>query len=390
MLVALLQIGRLSAFMADSSQVWGSAVPDPLAVRHQCLSAYLHAADLSRRDDVVNLYDARWSPDGEDPYQYPPPFLLLPRAALALTDSPDAIRTVWFAVQLATFLIGAILLTRWIGGREGTTIALMVPIVLASVPTLLNFQFGQFHAMAVMLAIAAMIAFDASWTRTGGALLAVAILSKIFPAILLITLVARRRWRALIWTGIWMTTFCGAAVIVLGVAPFQAFVSYQLPRLASGEAFDFIERTSTPLFFIARNFSIAGIAPKLAALGWPGLAAATGPLLVWFYTALLVWLAWRTDLRAETRLQRAQTWLGLILLASLRSPLAPSAYVVVPALWLLALHAPDVRGRATLAIALTVAWLVLMGAPPLPATIDLAVGLASQTLVIALGLWEAR
>jgi len=165
-LVAVLQVGRLSAFMADSSRAWGSAVPDPVAANHQCLSAYLHAADLSRRG-VTNNYETQWYPafnepvgvttgldspvNGlgrwiDDPYQYPPPFLVLPRLALALTNSFDAIRTVWFARRLATFLVGAILLARWIGGRDGTIVALMIPAVLASVPTLLNFQFGQFHA----------------------------------------------------------------------------------------------------------------------------------------------------------------------------------------------------------------------------------------------------
>src|SRR5262249_60489089 len=36
-LLALLQIGRLSAFMADPDRVWGSAFPDPQAANHACL-----------------------------------------------------------------------------------------------------------------------------------------------------------------------------------------------------------------------------------------------------------------------------------------------------------------------------------------------------------------
>jgi hypothetical protein len=35
----------------------------------------------------------------EDPYQYPPQFLLLPRLALVLTDDVATIRVVWFALQ---------------------------------------------------------------------------------------------------------------------------------------------------------------------------------------------------------------------------------------------------------------------------------------------------
>jgi len=36
---------------------------------------------------------------------------------------------------------------------------LLLPAILASIPTMLNLRFGQFHAMAIMLAVAAMVAF---------------------------------------------------------------------------------------------------------------------------------------------------------------------------------------------------------------------------------------
>src|SRR2546423_15669349 len=45
-LLALAQLGRLSAFMADPANVWGSAFPDPGLTRHACMSAYVHAGDL--------------------------------------------------------------------------------------------------------------------------------------------------------------------------------------------------------------------------------------------------------------------------------------------------------------------------------------------------------
>jgi hypothetical protein len=98
-LVAILQMGRLSAFMTDPSRTWGSMVPDPAAISHQCMSAYVQAADLSRRG-IDNIYDEQFYPafrwkSGlkqqiespvfglarylEDAYEYPPPFLLLPR-----------------------------------------------------------------------------------------------------------------------------------------------------------------------------------------------------------------------------------------------------------------------------------------------------------------------
>jgi hypothetical protein len=139
-LVAVIQTARLSAFMVDSSRLWGSTVPDPVAAEHQCLAAYVHAADLCRRGEK-NVYDERWYPafttplyakfqgvaspvEGlgrwvDDPYAYPPPFLLRPRAALAITNSFEHIRTSWFVIQALSLLIGGVFLARWIGGREG-------------------------------------------------------------------------------------------------------------------------------------------------------------------------------------------------------------------------------------------------------------------------------
>ncbi len=60
-LIAVVQMTRLSAFMVDSSRLWGSTIPDPAVANHQCLAAYVHAADLCRRGES-NVYDERWYP----------------------------------------------------------------------------------------------------------------------------------------------------------------------------------------------------------------------------------------------------------------------------------------------------------------------------------------
>ena len=403
-MVSVLQMGRLSAFMADASREWGATVPDPSAVHHQCMSAYVYAADLDARG-VENLYDSRWyplfDPPGptcrivdtpiaglgrwvSDPFEYPPPFLLLPRAALALTHSYDAIRAGWFVIYALIFVAAAVLLARWVGGCEGIVLGLLIPAVLASLETMFNFQFGQFHMMAMMLACGAMVAFHERRTAVGGGLLAAAILSKLFPAVLLVVLAVRREWRALGWTAAFGTAFVLAGLVVLGPHPYAAFFGYQLPRIASGAAFGFTHEGANATFLASRNFSVAGVGAKLRLLGAPGGLVPLAHVASWTYTLALIPLAVLAARGTRTRVRNLLVWLALLNLAALRSPIAPSYYVLAPVLWVLALLATQVNGRRWLVFALVMAWVVVVGPPPLPDRTDLLVGLVCQAMVVGL------
>ncbi len=100
-ILGIVQMTRLACFVVDPSLTWGSAYP-PVdeAVHHACLSAYVQAGDLCRRG-VDNVYAEEHYPAFrggslghtermessvlnlsawlEDPYEYPPPFLLISR-----------------------------------------------------------------------------------------------------------------------------------------------------------------------------------------------------------------------------------------------------------------------------------------------------------------------
>ncbi|HTO09541.1 MAG TPA: glycosyltransferase family 87 protein [Myxococcota bacterium] len=406
-LLAAAELARRSSFMADWSHDWGSVIPERVTAGHQCMSAYVQAGDLARRGEP-NPYDERFYPafrglhgaaqvdvdspvDGlrdwlDDPFEYPPPFLVLPATALAVTNSFAQIRAVWYVLHAALLLGGAALLAWWIGGREGRIAAACLPLFAVALPTGLELQFGQFHGPAIALALAGMVAFESRRAPLGGFLLAAAILAKLTPAVLLVALLARRRWRDLAWTALGGVVLWAAAWALLGPEPFRAFFGYQLPRLASGAAFSFAERPETPAFVVSRNFSAYGLAAKLRALGVSGASPAVGQVISGGYTLLLLWLAF-TAREGVTRLERAQRWLALLSLAALRSPVAPSAYVVVPSLWLLCLLAAEVRGRPWAAVGLAALWLGVMGPPPLPGTLEFVAGLASQGVVVALNLW---
>jgi hypothetical protein len=406
-LAAVVQIARLSCFMADPSLPWCSTFPpNDFSVRHMCVAAYVHAADLSRRG-VPNVYAEEHYPvyaltqlDGtprvqskvlhlatylRDAFEYPPPFLLLPRAALALTNDFLAIRTGWFMIQAPIFCAFALVLAAWVRGCRGGLAGLLVPGLLSSFPFLFNFQFGQFQLAAVLLAVSGMLAFQVRRETLGGALLAGAIVTKIFPALLLIYLAVQRRGRCIVLTLAFTVAYALAGLLLLGPSPYRAFLEYHLPRVASGEAFSFFLRSDLTL---AGNASVYAIPFKLQRLGVPGMSAALAASLTWLYTVLLVWATIVAARRRRHSALEPCVWLGLLTLCSLRSPDAPNVYVAASALWLLTLLAVETRGRASAVALLVVAWVCIGVQPPLSdpkATISM--WMSGQIAMLLIGFW---
>lgn len=400
-LLSLVQIARVGAFAANPANTWGSAFPDPGVTTHACMSAYVHAADLSRRGEP-NLYEGRHypafdppPPPGEkpppatspvenlgpwlqDPYEYPPPFLLLPRLGLALTDDYLVLRAAWFGLRGVAILLGVLALARWIGGAAGARAALLAPVLFASLPVLIDLQWGQAHGLVLVASVAAMIGFARGRLVVPALLLGAATACKIFPGILIVLLLLRGKRREAAATAAAGVAIALVALLILGVAPFRAFFGYHAARIASGEAFSFILRE---VFYLSRNFSVPGVIYKLRALGLPGTGDATFAAVGWLYTLLVLGIAVHVAWRSRDRLGEATTWLGLLVLASLRSPVAPSIYVVAPVLWTLTLL-PTRRPRAV--VALVVVWLVVSGGPRLPTpNPELLVYLFAQAVTIA-------
>ena len=81
-----------------------------------------------------------------------------------------------------------------------------------------------------------MLLFERRRHASGGAILAYAIVSKLFPGVLLLYLVLRRDWRAVSWTAAWSVALAAVTLADVGAAPFAAFLEH-LPGLLSGEAF---------------------------------------------------------------------------------------------------------------------------------------------------------
>jgi hypothetical protein len=402
---AVLAVGntaRLGLFVAAPTQVWASALPPiPDVARHQCAAAYVRAGELAA-EGRDNLWDPtefagpkdRATPPRTprvrglaehltDPYEYPPTFVVLPRAALVVTDDYLLIRAAWFGLSAVVFWIAFVALPIWMRGRAGATALLLVPVVALSFPVVLNLQFGQAHLVVVAASIAAMMQFARGRTLGGGVLLAFAITTKIFPGLLLVHLAVRRQWRAIAATAAAIGAMVALAALVLGSSTLAAFVSEHLPRMASGEAFAFAEQNPD-------NHSLYGLAFKLAALGVDGADRGLASSLAWAWTAgALVLTVLGSRGRAEPA-REAVLWLGILCLATLRSPVAP-VYTAIGTLWLLAVAVGVMTPRWWVTAAIVLSWCLLQGSLPIFSPAGNAIAsLPSQvaSLVIAvLAVW---
>lgn len=350
-IVTIVQTARLGAHMEDITSEWWVSTTHPLWSKHACMTAYVYAADLDRQGEP-NVYDAGHYPGltpsaephptvenltVEDPYQYPPPFLLLPRLAIALSNDYLSIRAVWYSINVLLFLGTALLLARWVGGRAGAFAAALVPLAWISTPSLLNFQYGQFHVATVALAVAAFLAFERRRPRLGGALLATAILAKGFPGILLIPMLLQRRFREVAWTGAWTVGLTALAWGVLGSEPFRAFVEYQIGHVGSGAAFAFDEAwPDFKALLLAGNVSPFSMVRKLGELGVAGATDVTARIVHGIFALGILGVALIAS-RVRARHARAVVWLALLNLAAMTSPAAWGDYVPVGTLWLLTL-----------------------------------------------------
>jgi hypothetical protein len=321
-----------------------------------------------------------------DPFEYPPVFAVAPRLALAATDDYHLLRAVWFGVSALGFWIAFVGLAVWIGGRAGGTALLLAPPIALSTPFLLGLQFGQAHLLVVAAAIAGMMQLARGRRWTGASLLAFATATKLFPGLLLVHLAVRRRWRDVAATLVALAALVGIAALVLGPATLSAYVTEQLPRMASGEAFGFTEHNPD-------NHSLYGLAFKLGALGVAGADRHLASLLGWAWTAVAVALAVTASRGRAEPGRDAVVWLGILCLATLRAPFAPT-YTAIGTLWLLSAVVGQLGPRRWRTVLIVVAWILLQGAPPLGSdAINAAATLPGQAASIAiavLAVWPRR
>jgi hypothetical protein len=216
------------------------------------------------------------------------------------------------------------------------------PFVVVALPTGSFLQKGNVQGLIVAMAMIAMLLFERRRWAAGAALLAFATVSKLFPGLLVVYLLAQRRWQAVAWTAGFGVAFTLLTAWDLGLASYEAFLEH-LPGLIGGEAFPAFRN---PLA-MAINYSVPGVVFKLKVFGVPGMAFGASKVVGWVYTAgaaAATFLVGKRELRDE---DKPIVWLGILILATLRSPFLPQAYAAFPPLWLLTLLAakgwPDAK-----------------------------------------------
>lgn len=367
-LLALAQLGRLTLFMHDGTRAELSFQPaSEWEVQHNCATSYYVAATAAERTPdfyADSLYSARTDdptkpreprmlgPFRIDVFEYPPPFLLLPRAFIRVTPEFPEFRALWFG-QSGLFLLAVMLwIPRFFTPAVATRALLWLPFLWLAPSTISVLQKGNMQPMVIASAMLAMGLFEHRRFSWGGLVLAFATVSKLFPGMLVLYLLARRRWRAVAWTAAFMSVFTIASGWDLGFDAYQAFARH-LPGLLSGEAFPAFRNPMA----VANNMSIPGIAFKARLFGATGIGFDEMRWVGWLYTlvaiGVTVWLA-RREPRTE---ERPLVWLVILVVATFRSPFLPMTYGVFPGVWLLCLLAARLEPTARTITGILLLWL---------------------------------
>lgn len=344
-ILALIQVVRLTVFMVDPTKVNFSTIPwSEWEAKHSCLSAYFVAAESVKQVPDVYANSLYSMPDDNpnakrkprmlglfriDVYEYPPPFLILPKAITSLTNDFLRVRLLWFAFNGILVLIAMLMIARSLGSIIGTRAQLLIPVVWAGLPTVNTLQKGNVQLLIVSLSMIAMILISRKKFLSGGLLLAYSAASKIYPGMLFVYLLVSRQWRAIIYTVAAGIALVLITLYVIGWQSYEAFLKH-LPGILGGEAFPAFRNPAA----VAINVSIPGIILKMKLFGLQGMGFGASKIIGWIYTLLLLAIVFVVGRRKNNN---PLTWLAILILATLRSPFLPISYATFPPLWLLSL-----------------------------------------------------
>jgi alpha-1,2-mannosyltransferase len=143
-------------------------------------------------------------------------------APFASADVRDAHR-VWVFIGALATLAGLFLLLRELGARSGTAVALSVA-GLALPVVAYDLRWAQTNGVSMLGIVLAWIAFRRRREGLGGAALGVLAALRVFPLLLVVPLLVRRRWAAVRWFAGVAAAVSAVGVVALGPGAAWTFV----------------------------------------------------------------------------------------------------------------------------------------------------------------------
>ena len=203
-----------------------------------------------------------------DQFEYPPPFLVLPRLIAAATGDFWSFRRFWFALNLGIVVAGLLMVATRFDRALGTASRWLTPFALLAPAMVITLIMGNVQLAIIAASMIAMVLFERGRHAAGGVILAYAIASKLYPGLLVLYLLLRGDWKPVAWTAVFGIAIVGIAAADFGIGPYAAFLAH-MPKLLSGEAFPAFRNPAA----IAINESIPGLVFKLQLFGGPALVS---------------------------------------------------------------------------------------------------------------------
>ena len=222
--------------------VWLYILPSFNTIVTDFPNYYVSAWAVRHGESLSDLYDPLWfdmekrRAGIEHPaalFNYFPPMNALIMWPLAHLP-PITAKRAWTVVNLIAFLAVIHLTGKSSGLRWplATLIALLGGDALGN-----NFTYGQFYVVLTLLMLSGVLLSE-HYPSIAGMATAAGALTKIFPGFLLVYFVIRRRYGALIWSGIALLTLGAVGFIALGWDVHRIYLSEVLGRTLRGEIQD--------------------------------------------------------------------------------------------------------------------------------------------------------
>jgi len=331
-MLAAVQLGSLAVFMSDSTARPFAVMPSSdFSTEHNCYTAYFEGVRIGHLEPNVyepTLYrPAPRSPrfiDGftVDAYEYPPPFLVFPAIARLLSQSFLTHRTLFFSFECFLLAAAVVAVARRLQRPASDRLVLLLPLFFLALPIRSTLQSGNFQLAAVAMAVLAWTSFARNRNALGGALLGFAVVSKLFPGLLLVYFLARGKLRPVAATIVAAAGFAALALLLFGADVYRAFFSFHVPRLISGDAFPMLKFVPPAILI---NHSVYGIVLKAKLLGLTTHGMETAARIAWGYTIVLLAVTVMIARRAKDEFE-PRAMLAILALGALRAPFLPVDY----------------------------------------------------------------